>query len=103
MNEFVQVMKSDDLASGSMKTVNIHGVRVAIANVDGDVFAIDDTCSHAKCSLGTKGELDGNVVICGCHGAQFNVTNGNVMTLPATVDVKSYEVKAEKGYIYIKL
>ncbi len=102
MGSFVKAITVSDLPSGSMKTVMVSGKKIAVANIDGEFFAIDDTCSHAQCSLGSEGFLDGNVLTCGCHGAQFDVTNGKVMSLPAPTDVTSYEVKIENGDVYVR-
>jgi 3-phenylpropionate/trans-cinnamate dioxygenase ferredoxin subunit len=88
----IVVASLDDLPEGSMKTVQVQGKRIALAHVDGEWYAIDDTCSHAECSLGTEGFIDSTTVICGCHGAQFDVTSGAVLSLPATSSVASYPV-----------
>lgn len=102
MADFVKAVPVQNIPSGSMRTVVVNGKKIALANVDGEFFAIDDTCSHEQCSLGSEGLLDGNVVTCGCHGAQFDVTNGKVMSLPAPTDVTSYEVKIENGDVYVR-
>lgn len=103
MEEFIFAINVSDLTPGSMKTVIVSGNKIAMANVDGEFFAIDDTCTHEQCSLGTEGLLDGNVVICGCHGANFDVTTGKVLALPAPSDVRSYETKVEDGKVYIHM
>lgn len=102
MVDFVAAARVSDIPNGSMKSVRVGGKTIAIANVDGQLFAIDDTCSHEQCSLGGEGFLDGSVVTCGCHGAQFDVTNGKALSLPAPVDVLSYPVKVEGDDILIK-
>lgn len=102
MGDFVKVMAMSDLTSGGMKTVVVSGKKIAVAHVDGEFFAIDDICSHAQCSLGSEGFLDGAVVTCGCHGAQFDVTSGKVMSLPAATDIASYKVKVENGAVYVR-
>lgn len=102
MGTFYKVIAVSELPPGTKKTVMVSGKKLALANVDGSFFAIDDTCTHEQCSLGTEGFLDGNVVICGCHGAQFDVTSGKVLSLPAPVDVASYETKVENGEIYVR-
>ena len=99
----VKVAKTTEIENGTMKTVRIKGKAIAVANVDGDYFAIDDTCSHEHCSLGTEGFLDETTVICGCHGANFDVTTGKVLALPAPTDVASYNVKVEGEDILIDL
>ena len=70
--------RAADVAAGEIAAFDADGVRVAVANVDGRFFAIDDTCTHEQCSLAAEGTLEGTVVTCGCHGAQFDVTTGEV-------------------------
>lgn len=102
MATFVKAIKVSELPSGSKKTVAVAGKKLTIANIGGEFFAIDDTCTHEHCSLGTEGFLDGSVIICGCHGAQFDVTNGKVLSLPAAHDVATYETKVENGEVYVR-
>lgn len=102
MGDYIKACSITDLPSGSMKTLTAGGKKIAIANVDGAFFAIDDTCSHAQCSLGQEGFLDGNIVTCGCHGATFDVTNGKVMSLPAVTDVASYNIKTDGGDVLVE-
>lgn len=103
MAEYVKIAAVQDVPPGTMKTVIQGGLRIALANMDGEIFAIDDTCTHQQCSLGSEGFLDGGVVTCGCHGAQFDVTNGQVLALPATQSVRSYRTKVEGNDIFIEL
>ena len=103
MASYIKVLSVSDLPSGSMKTVMAGGKKIALANMDGEFFAIDDTCSHEQCSLGSEGFLDGNIVTCGCHGAQFDVTNGKAMSLPAATDVDSYNIKTEGEDILVEI
>lgn len=100
---FVKAISVADISPGEKKTVFAGGHKLAVANIDGEFFAIDDACSHAQCSLGTEGFLDGNIVICGCHGAQFDMTNGKVLSLPAPIDVESYETKVENGFVWVQI
>ena len=99
----IKAAKTADIENGTMKTVRVNGKAIVVANVDGEFFAIDDTCSHEECSLGTEGFLDGSSVICGCHGSSFDVTTGKVLSLPAPTDVASYKVKVEGEDIYIEM
>lgn len=95
METYVKAIKKTDLASGTKKTVFVAGKRLMIANIGGEFFAIDDACTHAGCSLGTQGKLDGSIVTCGCHGGQFDVTSGSVVAPPPSKDATSYAVKVE--------
>lgn len=102
MSTFYTALKADELAPGQMKCVIIQGHRIALYNVDGTVYATDDTCSHAEYSL-TEGELEGHVVKCPKHGAKFDVTTGQALCLPAWAPVETYEVKVENGEIKVAI
>lgn len=103
MGNYIKALSVNDVPNGSMKTLTVGGKKIAVAHVDEEFFAIDDTCSHAQCSLGSEGFLDGNVVTCGCHGAQFDVTSGKVMSLPAPMDIASYPTKIEGNDVFIEI
>jgi len=75
-----------------MKRVNVDGHTVALINIGGEFFAIDDTCSHEEASL-SGGTLSGEVVVCPKHGARFNVKTGRVLSLPAVRSVAVYPVR----------
>jgi 3-phenylpropionate/trans-cinnamate dioxygenase ferredoxin component len=103
MGIFTKALPLRELGSGTKKTIVVTGKKIAVANIDGKIFAVDDTCSHQQCSLGGEGFLDGTTLICGCHGAQFDITNGKVLSLPAPTDIVSYATQVKDGEIYIKL
>lgn len=103
MANSINVAKTKDIPAGSMKTVSAGGKKIAIANVDGQYFAVSDLCTHEECSLGTEGFLDGNRVTCGCHGSVFDVTNGKVEAMPATVPLQTYKVTVSGDDILIEV
>lgn len=88
-------MSKSELASGQKKAMTVAGVRLMIAHIGGEFFAIDDACTHLGCSLGEEGMLDGSTITCGCHGGKFNVASGKVVGPPPQKDTKSYAVKVE--------
>jgi naphthalene 1,2-dioxygenase system ferredoxin subunit len=102
-NTYTKATSVSDLPEGTMKTVLVGGKPLALSNVDGEFFAVDDICTHEHCSLGTEGFLDGSTITCGCHGAMYDTTSGKVLSLPATQDLRSYEVKVEGTDIFVKL
>jgi 3-phenylpropionate/trans-cinnamate dioxygenase ferredoxin subunit len=86
-----------------LRTVGIgrpRGTRVALANVGGTLFAIDDRCTHKGCSLG-DGKLDGSTVQCACHGSRFDVTSGAVVRGPAEDPLRSYAVQVANGKVQV--
>jgi nitrite reductase/ring-hydroxylating ferredoxin subunit len=99
MADFVEVAKLDQLAPGQGMTVTVRGMPVALFNVDGTVYAIDDTCLHAGVSLGT-GELRGHIVRCPAHGWRYDVTTGDTMNEP-DCRVTCYPVQVVEGTILV--
>ena len=95
MADFVSALKVSDLPKGTKKAVFLSGKRIMVVNADGQYFAMDDTCSHAGCGLAGEGFIDGQTVTCGCHGSQFDLSTGNVVSPPATVPMTVYKVKVE--------
>jgi 3-phenylpropionate/trans-cinnamate dioxygenase ferredoxin component len=101
MTEFVRIASLWDLAPGKRMTAWISGIRVMLLNVDGEIYAVDEQCTHAQCSL-LEGPLQGTVIECPCHLATFDVRTGRVLRAPATVDLPTYQVKIEGGYIWVE-
>jgi nitrite reductase/ring-hydroxylating ferredoxin subunit len=66
---------------------------VAVANVNGTLFAFEDLCPHRQCSL-SEGRLEGTVIYCPCHGSQFDVTTGAVLQGPAKRALATYQIEA---------
>ena len=67
---------------------------VAVCNVNGQFYAIDDLCTHDGGSL-DQGQLEGDEIECPRHGARFNVTNGDAIQLPAFEPVETHAVRVE--------
>ena len=101
MAEFQSVGPAE-VEDGEAEAFEVDGRRVAVANVDGSLYAFDDTCTHQGCSLG-QGELDGNVIECPCHGSQFDVKTGSVLRGPAQDPVETFDAKVENGNLEIAL
>lgn len=99
--EFVKVLTTAELPEGKMSVVIVGGKEVLLANVNGATYAIANKCPHLGGSL-AKGSLNGSVVACPRHGAQFdlktgkNVGNAKVVFMKMQVkDAQSYPVKVE--------
>ena len=78
---WLKVANVDEIALGTMKHVEVNDREIAIANVNGKFYAIDDRCSHMNARL-SSGGLRGNIVTCPQHGAQFDVTTGKKQSEP---------------------
>jgi nitrite reductase/ring-hydroxylating ferredoxin subunit len=92
MAEFVKVARADEISSGQGKLVEVGGKRIALFNVGGSFYAIDDMCTHRGGPL-SEGVLSGLEVTCPWHGAAFNVTTGECTRFPATQAVARYQVR----------
>ena len=103
MANSIKVAKNADVPIGSMKMFVVAGKPIAIANVDGTYFAVDDVCTHEECSLANEGFLEGNRITCGCHGSVFDVTSGKVQSLPATSDLATYKIEVQGDDLYIHI
>ena len=101
MTEFVAIGRVDDLEEGGMRAFDVRGVRIAVAYVNGEFHAFDDTCTHMRCSL-AEGDLEETTVICPCHGSEFDVRSGAVLQGPAREPVETYEMRVEGDNLEIK-
>ncbi len=101
IGNWLEVCDALEISPGTAKRVEIDDVPVALWNVDGRFYATADTCSHEEASL-SEGDLWGEVIECPLHGAQFDVTTGEVLSLPAIVGVASYPVKLENGKLFVE-
>jgi len=102
MAGFVKVAKSDEIAPGQGKLIEVEGKRIALFNVDGLFYAIDDTCTHRGGPL-SEGSLNGREVTCPWHGAVFDVTTAEVLRPPAPREVARYNVCVVGGDIEVEI
>lgn len=102
MSPFVTVAAIADVPEGRVTVVEPNGHRIALCNVGGVVYAIDDVCTHDGGAL-DQGELDDVSIECPRHGARFDVTTGRVLALPAVRPVRTYPVSVENGEIAVEI
>ena len=89
---FVRVCARGDLPAGEGQKFEVGNDAIALFNVDGEFFAIEDECSHSQWSL-SDGYLDGDRVECTLHMAKFCVRTGRACSLPATEAVMVFPVQ----------
>lgn len=102
MASFIKAADYEELGEGELLGVEVDGELVCLARVDRQVCAFTDNCTHISGPL-NEGELDGDVLTCPWHGAQFNVRTGKVLRGPARQDILTYPVKIEGEAILIQL
>jgi nitrite reductase/ring-hydroxylating ferredoxin subunit len=91
---FIRACALSDLEEGTPKRVVLAGVPVSIVLAEGEVFAVNDICSHANVSL-SEGEVEDCQIECWLHGSRFDLRTGKPSGLPATRPVPVYPVKIE--------
>jgi naphthalene 1,2-dioxygenase system ferredoxin subunit len=94
---WVRAASRGDLAEGE-----VAGHSIALYDIDGNLFATDNICTHAYARL-SDGWLDGELIECPLHAARFDVRTGKVLDPPATEDLKTYPVRVFDGEIQVKL
>lgn len=130
MSKYIEAIKSAEIAPGGMKAVEIEGHEIVICNADGKFYAIQRRCGHMNAPL-DKGTLDGEILTCAMHCAQFLITTGEALaepvpanpgeeTLPPGIDkylrnigflmqgvhthsLKTYQIKMENGSVMVGL
>ena len=94
--------KVSETPAGTISVHEVGDLRIALCNVNGRLYAIDDVCTHDGGSL-DQGELQGQLVECPRHGAKFDVTDGRAVVLPAVRPVKTYPVQIDGDDVRVEL
>lgn len=100
MREQVKVATCDQLKPGQMLYVSVDGLPIALANVDGAIYAFGDVCRHQGGSL-SSGVLRDHVVTCPWHGWAYNVRTGKSVIPPVGLRVPTYEVELRDQDVYV--
>jgi 3-phenylpropionate/trans-cinnamate dioxygenase ferredoxin subunit len=101
----VEVCPLAELPPGEMRLVEQGPLAIGVYNCGGDLYALEDRCSHDDGPLCSEGEWEPEtcVAICPRHGAQFDIRTGAALTLPAWEPVESYPVRVEDGVVKVEL
>ena len=101
MGSFVRVAQVSEILPGHLLRVEVAGRLLCLANVAGTVYAVDDDCTHI-CGPLDQGELEGYVLTCPLHLAQFDVRTGDVLRGPAREPLAVYPVMVEDEVILVE-
>ena len=102
MAKLVKIAQTNTITPGKATAVEVEGKRIALFNVDGAFFALDDECPHAGGPL-SEGQVNGCKVTCPWHEADFDLKTGAVLSPPAFEGVKSYKVVVEGNDVKIEI
>ncbi|HKW56248.1 MAG TPA: Rieske 2Fe-2S domain-containing protein [Candidatus Acidoferrum sp.] len=98
---FARAAKAAEISPGNIREVQVGGVAIALANVSGKFYAINNSCLHHGGPLG-EGELRDSVVTCPWHGWQYDVTTGKVVQNP-TVAVACYRTEVRGDEVFVDI
>ncbi len=98
---FIKTCRIDDLADGNGKRFIVNDVDVALFNVNGEIYAINNLCCHQHAAILHDGFIEDGFVTCPAHGWQFSLATGRMPEGRKGVD--SYEVLVDSGDVYVKV
>ncbi len=102
MSEWIDVSKQSELSVGAHTIVQTDVGEIAVFNLNGKYYAIEDVCSHDGGEL-ASGQCEGDEIICPRHGARFCIKNGKSLTPPAYEDIESFPVRVLDGMIQVDI
>jgi 3-phenylpropionate/trans-cinnamate dioxygenase ferredoxin subunit len=100
MSEWIDVDAVENLPEGSVGLTEVEGAEVAVFNLGGKYYAIEDVCTHDGGTL-ADGEVEGFEVECPRHGARFDLRTGQVTAPPAYEDIRVYRVRIHNGRVQV--
>ncbi len=101
MSEWVTVARADALAPGQWQVVDVDDTQIAIFNLDGQLYAIENVCTHDGGQL-TGGAVEGDQIVCPRHGARFCIRTGAALSAPAYEPTDTFPVRVENGEIQVR-
>ena len=101
MGNFVKISTLTEIQPGTAKTCTVNGKEIGVYNVDGKIYATENTCFHQGAPL-ADGRLEGHVITCPWHSWKYDVTNGKC-TRDESITVKTYATKIDGENILVEL
>lgn len=101
MSDWVDVAAAETFEAGTAQLVDMGGTEVAVFNIDGEFYAIEDVCTHDGGTL-AEGDVEGYEIECPRHGARFDLRTGKVTAPPAYEDVTTYGTRVHAGRVQVR-
>lgn len=101
MSDWVDVAPAAELPPGGRRVVSVDNAQIAVFNLDGRYYAIEDVCTHDGGEL-ASGTCEGDVIVCPRHGARFSIKTGAVLAPPAYEAVATFPVRVENGIVQVR-
>ncbi len=100
MSESIKAAATLDVPPGTVRVVEVSGRRIALCNVGGEYFAVDDVCTHDGGPLGNGRLCDGEIE-CPRHGGRFDIRSGRATVFPAINAIRTYPVAVDGGNVML--
>lgn len=101
MSDWINVTTTQDLPPGQHSVVEVDGVRIALFNLDGEFYAIEDICTHDGSEIASGCVVDG-AIECPRHGARFDIKSGEVLAPPAYEAVQTFPVRVVDNIVQVR-
>ena len=101
MSDWVDVAPASDFPPGGSRVVDVDDAMIAVFNLGGEYFAIEDVCTHDGGEL-ASGTVEGEEIVCPRHGARFNIKTGEVTAPPAYEAVATFPVRVHNGIVQVR-
>ncbi len=102
IGQYVKICGVNDLAEGEVRTFKVNDHDILLAKYQGEIFALENICSHDGGELG-EGRLVRGQLECPRHGARFDLKTGDAKAMPAAVGIGTYDLKIEDGEVMVEL
>jgi naphthalene 1,2-dioxygenase system ferredoxin subunit len=99
---WIDIASKDDVPEDDVMGFDINAKSIALYQVDGEIFATDNICTHGNARL-CDGFLEGHEIECPLHQGRFDIRNGKAMCAPLTEDIQIYPVKIEGGRVFVEI
>jgi len=99
---WIETIARDDIPEGDVVSVVVAGKEVALYEVEGNIYATDNLCTHGAARL-SDGFLEGAEIECPMHQGRFDVCTGKAMCAPLTEDIKTYPVRIENMRVMLRM
>ncbi|WP_019589663.1 MULTISPECIES: non-heme iron oxygenase ferredoxin subunit [unclassified Thioalkalivibrio] len=101
MEDWADVAAVDDIPPGERRVVEVDDVPIAVFNLEGSFYAIEDLCSHEEYPI-AEGELRDDRLVCPHHGAEFCLRDGSALTAPAVEPLTCFPVRVRDGRVEVR-
>ena len=101
MSEWITVARAEELAPGERRVTEVDDTQIAVFNLDGQYYALEDVCTHDGGQL-TGGTVEGDQIVCPRHGARFCIRSGAALSAPAYEPTRTFPVRVENGQVQVR-